>query len=115
MAASAKRARRLKLLLAWLCTALLIGVYFSLPDADDAPGAELPARSALAQPIPARIEVLSVTPSDATAGSAVTVQFTGAVHPDRVQAYVSKTSLKVLSRLDDALVVRLPSDAAPGH
>lgn len=114
MAASATRTRRIKLLLAWLCTALLVGVYFSLPDADDAPSADL-GRSAQDQPIPSRIEVLSVTPSDATAGSAVTVQFAGAVHPDQVQAYVSKTSLKVLSRLEDALVVRLPSDAAPGH
>lgn len=114
MAVSKARARRVKLLLAWLCTALLVGVYFSLPDGDDPSSAEL-GRGANDQPLPARIEVVAVTPSDATPGSAVTVQFAGAQHPERVQAFVGKTGLTVLSRLEDALVVRLPSEASPGH
>jgi Na+/Pi-cotransporter len=106
--------RRLKLLFAWLCTALIIGVYFSLPDGDDALGVDASAATT-PEAVPTRIEVLSVTPSDATPGSAVTVQFIGASHPKSVQAYVGKSALPVLSRLEDALVVRLPSKLAPGH
>src|SRR4051812_32222785 len=109
------RRRGLKLLFAWLCTALIIGVYFSLPDGDDALGVENVRSAPVDQAILARIEVLSVTPADATPGSAVTVQFAGAVHPERVDVYVGKTALPVLSRLDDALVVRLPAALAPGH
>ncbi len=106
--------RRLKLLFAWLCTALIIGVYFSLPDGDDVLGVAASATTA-PEAVPTRIEVLSVTPSDPTPGSAVTVQFIGATHPKLVQAYVGKSALPVLSRLEDALVVRLPTGLAPGH
>lgn len=114
MVASATHARRLKLVIAWLCTALLVGVYFSLPDGDDTPAADVSGRTTN-EPTPSRIEVVSVTPSDATPGSAVTVQFAAAEHPQQVQAFVSKNKLAVLSRLEDALVVRLPNDIAPGH
>jgi len=113
--ANPPRPRSLRLLLAWLCTALIIGIYFSLPDGDDAPGAEGGNTAALDQPPPARIEVLAVTPADPTPGSAVTVQFIGATQPKSVQAFVGKSALPVLSRLDDALVVRLPSQLVPGH
>lgn len=106
------RAGRLRALVAWLLTALIVGVYFSLPDGDDAPSPD--AESAQEQP-PARIEVVAVTPADATPGSAITVQFAGAARPERVGASVGKTELEVLSRLDDALVVRLPQKLAPGH
>jgi Na+/Pi-cotransporter len=109
------RPRALKLLFAWLCTALIVAVYFSLPDGDDTLGADAANTGALEQPVPARIEVLAVTPADPTPGSAVTVQFAGAERPKEVQAYVGKSALPVLSRLDDALVVRLPSALAPGH
>src|SRR5436190_5819646 len=117
MAASAPlaRPRNLRLLLAWLFTALIIAVYFSLPDGDDTLAADATNGSALEQPGPGRIEVLAVTPADPTPGSAVTVQFIGAQRPHDVQAFVGKSSLPVLSRLDDALVVRLPSALPPGH
>lgn len=110
----AARPRRMKLLVAWLCTALLVSVYFSLPAGDDPPLVDS-QQTVSDQAIPSRIEVLAVTPSDATAGSAVTVQFAGAVHPEQVRAYVGKAELTVLSRLDDALVVRLPPNLPPGH
>ena len=109
------RARRLKLLVAWLCTALIVGIYFSLPDGDDTLGVDVAGQNTLDQPIPARIEVVSVTPADATPGSAVTVQFAGAQHSEQVQAYLGKSPLPVLSRVEDALVVRLPSKLPPGH
>ena len=104
---------RLKLLFAWLCTALIIGVYFSLPDGGDTLGADPSA--AAPDVAPTRIEVLAVTPSDATPGSAVTVQFIGAAHPENVRAFVGKSALPVLSRREDALVVRLPNRLSPGH
>src|SRR5690349_18440453 len=108
------RPRNLKLLLAWLCTALIVGIYFALPDGDDAPAVDTSAATA-GEPAPGRIEVSTVTPSDPTPGSAVTVQFAGAEHPSRVEVYVGKTALPVLSRLDDAVVVRLPSTLPSGH
>ena len=108
------RPRNLKLLLAWLCTALIIGVYFALPDGDETPSVDASATTA-GELAPARIEVLAVTPADPTPGSAVTVQFAGAEHPPLVEAYVGKSALPVLSRLDDALVVRLPSTLPPGR
>ena len=110
----ARPRRRLRLLFAWLCTALVVAVYFSLPDGDDTLAVPVNAPAADV-PIPARIEVVAVTPSDATPGSAVTVQFAGAQKPQQVQAFLGKTELVVLSRLEDALVVRLPSSSVPGH
>jgi hypothetical protein len=112
--ATPSRARRLRLLFAWLCTALIIGIYVSLPDGDDAFSPDA-SHAALDQSIPTRIEVMGVTPSDPTPGSAVTVQFAGAENPQQVEAYIGKSALPVLSRLDDALVVRLPSALPPGH
>jgi len=116
MAANAdlSRPRNLKLLLAWLCTALIIGVYFALPDGDDGPGVDA-SHSAAGEPAPSRIEVVAVTPADPTPGSAVTVQFAGAKHAPLVEAYIGKSALPVLSRLDDAVVVRLPNTLPPGH
>jgi hypothetical protein len=117
MAASGPRSRprSLRLLFAWLCTALVIAIYFSLPDGEDAPATDPGNTAALDQPAATRIEVVSVTPADPTPGSAVTVQFAGAERPREVQAYVGKSALPVLSRLEDALVVRLPGALPPGH
>ncbi|HKY39825.1 MAG TPA: hypothetical protein VJN18_28000 [Polyangiaceae bacterium] len=108
------RWRNWRLLMAWLCTAFIVAVYFSLPDGDDGLGVQV-AHPATDAPIPARIEVVSVTPADATPGSAVTVHFAGAQQAERVQAHLGKTELTVLSRLEDALVVRLPANVVPGH
>jgi hypothetical protein len=113
--AGPRRPRSLKLLLAWLCTALIIGVYFSLPDGEEALGVADAQHLGPDVPIPARIEVVSVTPSDATPGSAVTVVFAGAQHPEAVQAFLGKSELPVLSRFEDSVVVRLPSNLTPGH
>jgi len=112
---AAGRRRSLKLSFAWLCTALIIGVYFSLPDSDDSLGLDSPKTSTPDLPLAARIEIMAVAPADAVAGSAVTVQFAGAVQAERVEVYVGKNALQVLSRLDDALVVRLPTTLLPGH
>jgi hypothetical protein len=108
------RTRSWRLLIAWLCTALIVAAYFSLPDGDDALGVPVATPTADA-PHPARPEVVAVTPGDATPGSAVTVQFAGVKHPENVMAYLGKTELAVVSRLDDALVVQLPADIEPGH
>jgi hypothetical protein len=110
-----RRPRGFKLLIAWLCTALVVGIYFSLPDGEDTLGVTNAAHVSSDMPLPARIEVVAVTPSDATPGSAVTVLFAGAQHPEAVQAYVGKSELPVLSRTEESLVVRLPSNLAPGH
>jgi len=106
--------RRLRLLLAWLLTALVVAVYFSLPTGDE--GMNVPVHPpAVDAPNPPRIEVVGVTPADATPGSAVTVQFAGTQRPEQVQAFAGKVQLQVLSRLEDALVVRVPANAELGH
>lgn len=109
-----RRTRRLKLLIAWLCTALIVGIYFSLPSGEEArgPDDDFAQRDA---PPPTRIEVTSVTPSEVTAGSAVTVTYEGEQSSQPIRAYLGKTELDVLSRLEDTLVVRLPSDLKPGR
>jgi Na+/phosphate symporter len=104
----------LRLLLAWLCTLLIVGVYFSLPDGDEPLSVPTSGPTADAAP-PPRIEIVAVAPADATPGSAVTVVFAGAKRPEKVLAYVGKTELSVLSRFDDSVVVLLPSDLTPGH
>ncbi len=116
MARSARpaRLRSFRLLVAWLCTALVVAIYFSLPDGDDGVGVGVTPPAADVA-LPTRIEVVAVTPADATPGSAVTVQFAAAQHPERVQAFLGKAELQVLSRLEDAMVVRLPSKLTPGH
>src|SRR5687768_13696334 len=94
-----RRPRSLKLLIAWLCTALIIGIYFSLPDGEDGLAMTDAARLASDLPLPPRIEIVSITPSDATPGSAITVTFAGAQRAEAVQAYVGKSELlPVLSR-----------------
>ena len=111
MAAERGRSGGLRLLIAWLLTALIISVYFSLPDGEDAPG--LDSEGATQEPAPARIEVVAVTPEGATPGSAITVQFAGAARADQVSASVGKTELEVLSRLDDGRF--LGSSGAPSN
>ncbi len=112
MASSVARPRRLKLLIAWLCTLLMIGVYFSLPDGD---ALAVDPTHLAAEGVPQRIEVVAVSPNDVTPGSAVTIAFAGAHEPHRVRAFAGKTELTVVSRLEDSLVARLPRDLAPGH
>ncbi|HEY6077221.1 MAG TPA: hypothetical protein VIW29_00365, partial [Polyangiaceae bacterium] len=107
--------RRVRLVLAWLCTLLIVGVYFSLPDGDDGPSASPPPVAGDALAPPARVEVTSVSPADATPGSAVTVEHAGAREPTRVRAFAGKAELEVVARLDDSLVVRLPAALPPGH
>jgi hypothetical protein len=108
--------RRLPLALAWLCTALLVVIYFSLPDGDDAAAPrDQAALVGDAAPPPTRIEVTAVTPADATPGSAITVEHAGARDPARVRAFAGKTELEVVARLEDSLVVRLPPMLSLGH
>jgi hypothetical protein len=104
-----------RLALAWLCTALVVGVYFSLPDGEDNADPRAPQRVSEAAPPPARIEVTAVTPADATPGSAVTVEHSGAHDAARVRAFIGKAELEVVARLEDSLVVRLPLALSPGH
>ena len=54
------RPRSLRLLFAWLCTALVVGVYFSLPDGDDTLGADASGASATEASAPGRIEVVEI-------------------------------------------------------
>jgi Na+/phosphate symporter len=108
-----RRAGGVRLFIAWLLTAAIIGVYFSLPSGDETGSPD--AETAALDSAPTRIEVISVTPADATPGSAITVQFAGAAHSEVVTAYLGKNELPVLSRQEDALVVRLPPELTPGH
>lgn len=104
---------RARLWFAWLLTALLVTVYFLLPDGDPVLSAGGPGDDAITEP--RKLDVVEVSPSDVSPGSAVRVSFVGAENPKDVRVYLGKEELGVLARRGDSIVVRLPSDAELGR
>ncbi|HEX6274427.1 MAG TPA: hypothetical protein VFZ53_15400 [Polyangiaceae bacterium] len=99
--------RGTRVLVAWLLTVLLLGVYGSLPSGSE------PSRlftDGDAPPRSSDLEVLEVSPPTAAPGEAVTVRITGATNIAELKAFAGKQELEVLARRDDGLVVRLPAD-----
>jgi Na+/phosphate symporter len=93
----------------------VVVIYFLLPDGE-VPNALDPAQeTAVEVPSESRLDVVSVSPSDAVAGSAVTVSFEGANDSAGVRAFAGKEELPVLARRHGALVVRLPQDLPVGR
>ena len=114
MVRSELSSRRLRLLVAWVLSALLVVVYFSLPDGESS-GALDPGQSSAVEVGDPRLEVASLSPSDAVAGTAVTVAFDGAVDSSAVRVFAGKEELTVLARRHGAVVVRLPHDLPVGR
>jgi phosphate:Na+ symporter len=107
--------QRGRLLLGWLFTALLVAIYFALPDGETR--GDLPARpdSAEVAGDGRKLDVVDVSPADASPGSAVTVSYTGFEDERRVQVFLGKEPLDVLARQRGSVVVRLPADVPIGR
>lgn len=99
----------------WLLTALFIGVYFALPDGDEAiPFAITPADTVEPGSGGRQIEIVEVSPARPSPGRAVTISYIG---PDDapVHAFVGKVDLQILARSRGALVARVPESLSPGR
>ncbi|HET9957804.1 MAG TPA: hypothetical protein VFQ61_25070 [Polyangiaceae bacterium] len=110
-----KTRRRISVLAAWVLTALIAGFYLLLPNGDERVSLPTARESVEEQGEPRRLDIVGVAPSDVSAGSAVTVAFTGAEHDERVAAFVGKTPMEVLTRRQGSLVVRVPAELTPGR
>ncbi|MFZ5891870.1 MAG: hypothetical protein ACOY0T_12520 [Myxococcota bacterium] len=107
--------RRWRLLFGWLLTVLFIGVYFALPDGDEAiPLAFTPSEAP--EPSGSRqLEIVEVTPAKPSPGRAVTINYVGGDEGSEVHAFAGKVDMQVLARSRGALVARLPANLAPGR
>ncbi|MGC4090442.1 MAG: hypothetical protein QM756_21715 [Polyangiaceae bacterium] len=111
-----QRARRFRLVLGWLLTVLFIGVYFVLPDGDEAiPFSFTPSEAPEPSTGPRQVEIVEVTPARPSPGRAVTITFVGAEDDSKVHAFVGKVDMQVLARGRGALVARLPENVGPGR
>lgn len=110
-----RKKRRWRVVLAWVLTALVIGVYFALPDGDE-PAPMAPTQEAAeAAGEPPRLEIVEVTPAETSPGTAVTIRYIGAADPGKLEVLAGKVPMEVLARHKGALVARLPSALAPGR
>ncbi|HEY8947094.1 MAG TPA: hypothetical protein VIM73_22775, partial [Polyangiaceae bacterium] len=107
--------RRVRLVLGWVLTALLITVYFALPDGESAgllhsahPGADETTETR-------RLDILDVSPSDTSPGSAITVTYVGANDERDVSVFMGKERLSVLARREGSVVAQLPTDLELGR
>lgn len=112
---SRKQSRSIRWGTLWVLSALLLVVYFALPGGGDDSLSDTPQTTAEPSGDPRKLEVLSVTPSDATVSSAIVVAFAGVQDEGTVRAYAGKTELPVLARRPGALVVRVPADTQMGR
>lgn len=108
--------RRWKLWLGWLLTLLFIGVYFALPDGDEAiPFAFAPNDTPEPSSGSRQIEVVEVTPARPSPGRAITITYLSSDDVSEVHAFAGKVDMQVLARSRGALVARLPANLAPGR
>ncbi|MES1165285.1 MAG: hypothetical protein ABUR63_05995, partial [Verrucomicrobiota bacterium] len=107
--------RRGRVALAWALTVLLAGVAFVLPDGDEpvAPPPEDAAGDGPAEP--RKLDIREVLPPSASPGGAVSIAHFGATNEGDLKAFAGKRELEVLARGQGSMVVRLPSDIAPGR
>ncbi|MDQ2647150.1 MAG: hypothetical protein M3020_25320, partial [Myxococcota bacterium] len=116
MAQAEHRPRRaFRLVSAWVASCLIVLVYFLLPDGEPAATLDAGHLSSSDSAPEQRLDVIAVSPTDAVAGSAVTVSYEGAAERVPVRAFAGKEELSVLARRNGALVVRLPSDLPVGR
>ncbi|MET0385500.1 MAG: hypothetical protein ABW321_06060 [Polyangiales bacterium] len=91
---------------AWFWGAALLVLYLCLPEGDES--LPDPLLSAAAEYDTPRLEITSVTPREAAAGSAVVVTYGGTSDPTPARVVAGKTELRVLARREGAVVVELP-------
>lgn len=113
---------RVRHTLAWLISALIIGLYLALPEAEpsavEARGSS--ARGGRAESADdagderERLEIVRVSPLEPYPGSSIIISHNGVGDPSALQAYAGKIKLRVLARHDGELVARLPSYVEAG-
>lgn len=103
------RARRLRIILAWVLSALLLGAYALMPDGpSDSP---LEGTHPVAEADPGKLDVVAVTPSVATPGSALEIFYVGPEPAPEPRVFAGKRELEVLARKNGSIVARLPLDS----
>jgi Na+/phosphate symporter len=119
--------RRLRLLLAWLICAALIGAYYMMGGDDGEDDGTLPPAALLPADSDPKLDVLAVAPSEPTPGSALQIRFAGGGGPARglVRAFLGvpeadgtrTVELEILERRPDSseVVVRLPKEVGAGR
>lgn len=113
MADSIAKRRSVRVVVAWLATALLLIGYLSLPTPPEAQDVVQPPDPSAEEP--ARIEVVSISPGDAVPGSAIVVRVLGAADESPLKVFAGRVELEVLARQKDAVVARLPQQISPGR
>src|SRR5262245_56432590 len=97
--------RRLRLLLAWVCSGALVAGYYLIGDREEIaePTAEPPAE--VAAQLSDDLEIVEVTPSDPTPGSSVVIRYVGGnpKSPAPVRANLSESTPKGQIKRQDAL------------
>lgn len=107
--------RRVHLWIGWLLTALVVTLYFALPDGGVRGPLSEPSPDPESSAEPQKLDVVEVSPADANPGSAITIAYVGALDLNKVEAFVGKEPLTVLTRRDGWLVARLPADLSEGR
>jgi hypothetical protein len=109
--------RRFRVILAWVFTALIVGVYFALPEGEEASPLALRTQQETsdADNDALRLEILEVTPADASPGSAVTVTYVGADDASRVEVFAGKVPMEILARHEGSVVARVPATLPEGR
>jgi Na+/phosphate symporter len=107
--------RRLRLIAAWVASAVLFTAYFALPEGDDTAPLAPVAPHVDATGDARKLEIVDVSPPSASPGDAVTVSFTGAVDAALVKVVIAKEDLEILARRPGAVVARLPQTVEIGR
>lgn len=109
--------RRVRWALAWSSTALLIAIYFALPDGEETGPFDANNDVAEVSSEPRKLDILEVTPSDAHPGGSVVVNYVGAEPSTErsIAVYAGKERLPVLARRQGSIVARLPAELPRGR
>jgi hypothetical protein len=108
--------RRWQLWLGWLLTVLFVGVYFALPDGDEAiPFAFAPQDAPEPSSASRQVEILEVTPARPNPGRAITIRYFGTSAAPEIHALAGKIDMQILARSPGALVAQVPPNLTPGR
>ena len=113
MPESTAKRRSVRVVVAWLVTAIVVLGYLALPTLPDPRDFPLDAPDAAEEP--ARLEVLSVSPGDVVPGSAIVVRVLGATDPQKLKAFAGRVELETIAHQKGAVVARMPAQMSPGR
>jgi hypothetical protein len=106
----AARARRLRIILAWVLSALLLGAYGLMPEGPSESALDGSAQ-APAETEPGKLDIVGVSPSVASPGSALEIYYVGPEPAPPPRVFAGKKELEVLAQKTGSLIARLPLDS----